>query len=1117
MKRALLLLLSFFTAVCFSQVPDYYNGIDFDKTGDELFAALAARIIATHQGIPYTSSSTDVWDACKLADEDPEISSNVLLIYGFDDNDDNPSTDRTRDKDLQDSGGGIGVWNREHVFARSLASPSLVTDNPGPGTDVQNLRPADRDRNSLRSNRKFTDGSGNSYVAGNGGWYPGDEWKGDVARIIMYMYLRYHGNGSSIAETNCYPIDVGIGNPLEIDSKMIDLFINWNVEDPVSDFERNKNEALAEIQKNRNPFIDNPYLATLIWGGLAAEDLWWSGNSSDTEPPSIPTNLVASNITDESFELSWTASTDNNEVYDYWVFVNGVYDQSVSEPGATITNLTQNTAYNITVKARDASANLSEESSVLVVTTDVGPTVLFSEDFSDCGELKFFSYNEASNRNWNCEVLYGENNSGSMGINGYQQDVLSKDWLITIDPIDFDEHDIELLSFYADAAYGTTPLELVYSADYGGSGDPSSANWQSMPNVVIPTHSDGSGNEEVFIFTDVDISSITGQVYVAFKYYSDNAPTRWTVDSFEISAPVNEDSDGDGILNSEDNCPSIANADQLDTDGDGIGDVCDQTPTGDDDEDGVDNAVDNCPNTANTNQLDSDDDGIGDVCDTDIDNDGIDNAVDNCPNTANANQLDTDNDGIGDQCDDTPTGDSDNDGIDNAVDNCPITENPDQADTDGDGIGDACDPTPTGDDDNDGIDNAIDNCPNTANTGQEDTDNDGEGDACDSTPNGDDDNDGIDNAIDNCPSIANPDQEDTDNDGEGDACDNTPTGDDDGDGVDNAVDNCPNTANNDQADTDNDGIGDVCDATPNGDDDEDGIDNAIDNCLTVANADQTDSDNDGIGDACDPTPTGDDDQDGVDNAIDQCANTPLGSEVDAFGCFVLPSDNFSIETTGETCAEEENGQIAITAENTSYQYEVMVNGSVYGSFFSELVIEDLPPDSYELCISVTGTTFKQCYSVTIDAGTTVGAKTSIGKKEVSVTMTSGTAPYQVFVNTVKLFTTWDENFSFNVNNGDVVSIKTEIECEGIYSEKIVMYNDVLAYPNPTSEFVEILVPAMQGDVSVEIYAGMSQLIRTESHKLKAGRLKINLASLPTGMYFIKLIGENEVTFKVLKN
>jgi len=188
---------------------------------------------------------------------------------------------------------------------------------------------------------------------------------------------------------------------------------------------------------------------------------------------------------------------------------------------------------------------------------------------------------------------------------------------------------------------------------------------------------------------------------------------------------VSPDTDSDGIPDAEDNCPQIPNPDQKDSDGDKIGDACDDTPqpepitrvSPDVDGDGIPDAEDNCPQTPNPDQKDSDGDKIGDACDDtptgeqpppvappppDADNDGIPDAEDNCPQTPNPDQKDSDGDKIGDACDDTPqpepttrvSPDTDSDGIPDEIDNCPQTPNPDQKDSDGDKIGDACDETP---------------------------------------------------------------------------------------------------------------------------------------------------------------------------------------------------------------------------------------------------------------------------------------------------------------------------------------------------------------------------------------------------------------------------------------
>ncbi|MEH6657861.1 Ig-like domain-containing protein [Leeuwenhoekiella marinoflava] len=218
---------------------EYYYG-DLALTTDQYLNFTVLRTLTQNMHttiLTYFERHQFLYDA----DADLDNSANVILMY----------TSESRDRREYTSGSNPHTpqtFNTEHIFPQSR----LATENAV--TDLHHLRSTDDAINSLRLNYPYTDGSGSYTLVNGNSWFPGDDWKGDVARMVLYLNVRYGEDYTKVGT--------------------LDLFLKWNREDPVSDFERQRNEVIEDAQGNRNPFIDNPYLATLIWGGTPAENTW---------------------------------------------------------------------------------------------------------------------------------------------------------------------------------------------------------------------------------------------------------------------------------------------------------------------------------------------------------------------------------------------------------------------------------------------------------------------------------------------------------------------------------------------------------------------------------------------------------------------------------------------------------------------------------------------------------------------------------------------------------------------------------------------------------------------------------------------------------------------------
>lgn len=272
--------LAFSASSALSQPEAGYYYLATNKSGDELKSALHS-IIDGHRRIPYTRSNNnlsdkenlDVWEAMLYTDADCPNQGvwcgDVRLLYlGIKRNIDS----RNRGMSEDDS------WDREHVFP---ASYGFKRKSQHGHTDLHHLRPADRNLNGSHSNLPYCEGGENVFDEHDDGtssvttakvdksrrcFEPTDIAKGEVARMIFYMAVRYEAEDRQVErmlDLEIVPLD-----QVSLEGKIGDLctLLRWNRQYLPTQFERTRNDRVYDIQGNRNPFIDNPKWADQIWG-----------------------------------------------------------------------------------------------------------------------------------------------------------------------------------------------------------------------------------------------------------------------------------------------------------------------------------------------------------------------------------------------------------------------------------------------------------------------------------------------------------------------------------------------------------------------------------------------------------------------------------------------------------------------------------------------------------------------------------------------------------------------------------------------------------------------------------------------------------------------------------
>lgn len=248
---------------------DYYTGNNtFEnlsaQSKDNLLTSLRSLMTSTHKT---TTSYGDCKSYAKYTDCQKSDGSVVLLYTSY-------------IASQSDFSGSAPGWNREHVWPKSLGG----FETSGPGADIHHIRPDDVTTNSNRGNKKYGNVTGGTTSTGKlasgivGGTYnsnyfePLDNVKGDVARICLYVYVRYGGDwGQCSSITNVF--------------QSVDVLLDWMEEDPVDTWEMGRNDACESITGSRNVFIDYPEYAWLLFGKNVPENYSTPSSNSGTVAP----------------------------------------------------------------------------------------------------------------------------------------------------------------------------------------------------------------------------------------------------------------------------------------------------------------------------------------------------------------------------------------------------------------------------------------------------------------------------------------------------------------------------------------------------------------------------------------------------------------------------------------------------------------------------------------------------------------------------------------------------------------------------------------------------------------------------------------------------------------
>jgi len=260
----------------------------------------------------------------------------------------------------------------------------------------------------------------------------------------------------------------------------------------------------------------------------------------------------------------------------------------------------------------------------------------------------------------------------------------------------------------------------------------------------------------------------------------------------------------------------------------------------------------------------------------------------------------------------------------------------------------------------------------------------------------------------------------------------------------------------------------------------------------------------------------DSDQDGINDTIDQCPNTSVISSVDQSGCALDPIalNNFSLKVVNETCSSSDNGKIFINSlSSETFVANLDFNGSIVSmTFNSEVNFSSLQAGNYSLCINKEiYPSVKQCFKVVVKQPSLLSVNSYVNPDNYELTLDlSGAEMYYVTLNGREYETSENKFILPLSNNKNVITIKTDLECQGVFKDEMILDNIPRIYPNPISgNFLNIKTGYSNLQKSlIEIYDLRGSLIYRGK---RDGSSKIDFSWIPKGIYVLR-ITKNQKSF-----